>query len=185
MVTPAINPDHQHRLLELAHASIRRGLTGAGPLQPDPSDYDPPLQVQRAALTTLTLQQRLRGCIGTTEAVAPLVIAVADSAYSAAFRDPRFAPLTSTEYEQIDLSLSLLSAPEPLEFESEEDLLALLQPGVHGLTITGIGRKATFLPSVWDQIPSPAEFLQQLKRKAGLAGEHALEQAWRYTTESF
>jgi AmmeMemoRadiSam system protein A len=185
MVTPALNADHQRSLLELAHASIRRGLTGAGPLQPKPADYDAPLQAQRAAFTTLILQQRLRGCIGTTEAVAPLVIAVAESAYSAAFHDPRFTPLTTEEYERIDLSLSLLSIPEPLEFESEDELLAQLQPGVLGLTIAGGGRKGTFLPSVWEQIHSPVEFLQHLKRKAGLGGDLTLEQAWRYTTESF
>lgn len=185
MGAPALNADYQRSLLQLAHASIRRGLAGAGPLQPNPADYDALLQVQRAAFTTLTLQNRLRGCIGTTEAVAPLVVAVAESAFSAAFHDPRFTPLTTAEYERIDLSLSLLSVPEPLEFESEEDLLAQLQPGVHGLTIAGGGRKGTFLPSVWEQIHSPVEFLQHLKSKAGLEGSRSLEQAWRYTTESF
>ena len=81
--------------------------------------------------------------------------------------------------------MSLLSPPEPLAFDSEQALLAQLQPGVHGLTIAGGGRKGTFLPSVWDSIASPTDFLGQLKIKAGLQRDMPPQQAWRYTTESF
>lgn len=180
----ALRPEHKRTLVEIAHASIQRGLGGAGPLRPDPADYAPPLQALRAAFTTLSLDGSLRGCIGTTEAIAPLVTAVADSAFSAAFHDPRFTPLTRLEYERVELSLSLLSAPQPLMFASEEELLSQVRPGVHGLTIARGGNKGTFLPSVWEQITSPSTFLQQLKRKAGLGEAEAPEQAWTYTTES-
>jgi AmmeMemoRadiSam system protein B/AmmeMemoRadiSam system protein A len=181
---PALRPEHKRSLVEIAHASIRRGLSGAGPLRPDPGGYAAPLREFRAAFTTLSLDGSLRGCIGTTEAVAPLIAAVADSAFSAAFHDPRFNPLTQAEYERVAVSLSLLSAPQPLEFASESELLAQIRPGVHGLTIARGLSKGTFLPSVWEQIPTPAAFLQQLKRKAGMGETEAPEKAWTYTTES-
>lgn len=179
-----LNAEHKRHLLELARGSIRRGLEGGGPVRPLVHDYDSPLRAIRAVFTTLTLEGRLRGCIGTTEALSPLVTAVADSAYSAAFRDPRFTPLPPEEYAGIEVSLSLLTPAEPLAFESERGLLAQIRPGLHGLTIAAGGRKATFLPSVWEQITAPEEFLLHLKHKAGLAADQSLEQAWVYTTLS-
>lgn len=181
---PTLHPEHRQTLVEIAHASIRRGLGGEGPLRPDPGAYAPPLQALRAAFTTLSLEGNLRGCIGTTEAVSPLIAAVADSAFSAAFHDPRFSPLTQAEYERVELSLSLLSTPKPLVFASEQELLAQIRPGVHGLTIARGASKGTFLPSVWEQITSPTAFLQHLKRKAGMGEAEVPEQAWTYTTES-
>lgn len=178
-----LRAEHKRSLLDVARASIRAGLEGAGPLHPALQAYAPPLHAPRAVFTTLERHGKLRGCIGTTEAAAPLVAAVADSAFKAAFEDPRFPPLRHEEYAALDLSLSLLSPPDALQFDSEQTLLAQVRPGVHGLTIAARGRKATFLPSVWDQIATPAGFLQHLKRKAGLAPDEAVERAWVYTAE--
>jgi hypothetical protein len=176
--------EHADSLLEVARTSIKRGLSGQPPASPDPAEFAPLLRQRRSAFVTLTIGKQLRGCIGTTEARSALVNAVAEAAYNAAFRDPRFPPLTSTEFEALAISISVLSAPQALSFRSEVELLQQLQPGVHGLIIEAGERRATFLPAVWEGLPQPQEFLEQLKSKAGLATGEVPERAWTYTAES-
>jgi AmmeMemoRadiSam system protein A len=134
----------------------------------------------------LYVDEKLRGCIGTIEARKPLVEDVASNARGAAFRDTRFSALTWTEYERLDIHISVLSQPEPLQFSSEEELLAQLRPRVDGLIIEEGYHRGTFLPSVWEQLPTPHEFLQNLKHKAGLAPDYwsSRIRVRRYTTES-
>ena len=102
--------------------------------------------------------------------------------YGAALRDNRFPPVAPQELRDIQLSLSLLSQPEPMEFTDEADLLSRLRPGEDGLIITDQGHRATYLPMVWEQIPKPAQFLNSLKRKAGLPENHWSDsfKVWRY-----
>jgi AmmeMemoRadiSam system protein A len=90
------------------------------------------------------------------------------NAKPAAFLDPRFQPLTQTEFATTRVEVSLLSPAEPLAFASEEEALRLMRPGVDGLILEHNSSRGTFLPQVWDSIPDPAEFLRQLKRKTGL-----------------
>jgi AmmeMemoRadiSam system protein A len=116
----------------------------------------------------------LRGCIGSLDAVRPLGADVAENARGAAFRDPRFAPLTAGEWPQCRVEVSLLSAPKPLRFADEEDLLAQLVPGEDGVILEGGGRRGTFLPQVWEALPEPGRFMRELARKAGLAPDERL-----------
>lgn len=173
--------DNSRELLELARRSIAHGLNEGRPHQPDMAGMPATLRIPAAAFVTLQRNGRLRGCIGTTEPVAPLAQAVADSAFKAAFRDPRFPPLAAAEFHEISISVSILGPKEPVVFTSEEHLVQLLRPGVDGLVIARGERSATFLPSVWDSLPAPAEFLAHLKRKAGLAATESPSHAWRYT----
>jgi hypothetical protein len=122
-----------------------------------------------ASFVTLRSRGELRGCIGSVECFRPLAQDVAENAVGAAFRDPRFAPLTAAELPRISVEVSLLSARELIEAGSEEELLRRLRPGVDGLLIEAVGRRATFLPAVWDMLPEPQEFLAALKHKAGLS----------------
>jgi len=176
--------EHAGPLLEVARNSIRRGLSGQPPEVPDPASFAPILRRPRAAFVTLTLAERLRGCMGTTEARVELVRQVAESAYNAAFRDPRFTPLTAAEFESVSIGISALQPARRLRFESESDLLRQLRPGVHGLVIIRGPHRATFLPSVWEELPQPREFLQRLKRKAGMEPTDVPERALVYTAES-
>ena len=183
---PAAGGADARRLLDVARASIRSGLERGRPLRPDPLAYPAPLRELRASFVTLHLEAELRGCVGGLEPVRPLVTDVAEHAFAAAFRDPRFPPLAAAELAQLDVHVSVLSLLEPLAFASEEDLLAKLRPGVDGLLLEAGGRRGTFLPAVWEQLPEPREFLRHLKRKAGLAPDFwsdALE-VRRYTVES-
>ncbi|MBI3570917.1 MAG: AmmeMemoRadiSam system protein A [Gammaproteobacteria bacterium] len=176
---------HKQQLLQLAGESIKKGLCG-DTLAVSATDYPEPLRVMRATFVTLHVEAQLRGCIGTLEARRTLVEDVASNAWSAAFRDPRFSALTWPEYERLDIHISILSLPEPMEFASEEELLAQLRPRVDGLIIEEGIYRGTFLPSVWEQLPDPREFLRHLKRKAGLPPDYwsSRLRVQRYTTES-
>jgi len=178
-------PELRQQLLELAGRSIRSGLSGERlPLRV--VDYPEPLRVQRATFVTLNVEHTLRGCIGTLEARRTLVEDVAQNAYSAAFQDPRFPALTWTEFERLHVHISILSPPEPMQFSSEEDLLAQLRPNVDGLIIEEGFYRGTFLPSVWEQLREPRDFLRHLKQKAGMRPDHWSNRITvrRYTTES-
>ncbi len=174
-------------LLDVARRSIEHGLQYQSPLAVDPVDYPATVRPQRATIITLEIDGHLRGCIGTLEARSPLVQDVAEHAFAAAFEDPRFLPLRKEELPRLDIHISVLSPPEPMEFSSEDELLAQLRPGVDGLILRLGQRRATFLPSVWDSLPDPYVFLAQLKQKTGLPLDFWSPEltAERYTTESF
>jgi hypothetical protein len=121
-----------------------------------------------ACFVTLTRQGELRGCVGTLEAHRPLGMDVRENALAAAFRDPRFMPLTRDEFEEIRVEVSLLSPTQPLAVTDEASALATLRPNIDGVVFEYRHFRSTFLPQVWEQLPDPAEFLAQLKRKAGL-----------------
>ncbi|HKJ77676.1 MAG TPA: AmmeMemoRadiSam system protein A [Gammaproteobacteria bacterium] len=174
-------------LLSVAEDSIRHGLEQGRPLPVTAADYPEALRPQRATFVTLERSGELRGCIGSLEAVRPLVEDVAHNAFAAAFSDPRFPPLATSERADLEVSISVLSPPEPMAFESEADLVRQLRPGVDGLILEEKGRRGTFLPAVWSSLPQPHRFFEQLKLKAGLPPDYwsPTVQAARYTTESF
>jgi AmmeMemoRadiSam system protein A len=117
---------------------------------------------------TLFKHGLLRGCIGTLEARRPLGVDVRANAVAAAFDDPRFPRLTTEEFIDTSVEVSLLSAPEPMMADGEQALLAQLRPRVDGVVLEFAGARATFLPQVWDSLREPTAFLGELKRKAGL-----------------
>jgi len=163
-----IDNDEKRVLLQTARQSIEYGLDQGHALPIDSSDYSQLLQTQAASFVTLNLNQQLRGCIGTLQAYQPLISDVSEHAYAAAFKDPRFPPVSASELPSLQIHISILTPSEPMEFSSEADLLAQLKPGVDGLILEDSLHRATFLPSVWEQLPEPEEFLQHLKLKAGL-----------------
>ena len=126
------------------------------------------LQEEGACFVTLTQNQELRGCIGTLEAYRPLLQDVKANALSAAFGDPRFSPLQAEELDKTNIEISLLSTMQALRFASEQEALAQLQPGVHGVVFEFGQHRSAFLPQVWEQLPNVAKFMANLKYKAGL-----------------
>jgi len=182
-----ISTEQQQTLLALAEASIRYGLQHGKPLSPVLEEYEPVLLEPAACFVTLKRAGELRGCIGSLSPHRTLVADVADNAYAAAFSDPRFYPLEESELEGLELDISLLSAAEPMRFTSEQSLLEQLRPGEDGLIIEEGYRRGTFLPSVWEQLPTARQFLQHLKLKAGLPADYWSDtlRVSRYTTQSF
>lgn len=181
----SLSKEHQRRLTELAKSSIRHGLKTGKPLIIDLAEYPAELARQRATFVTLQKQRQLRGCIGTLDAIRPLAVDIAENAFSAAFRDPRFPPLDAHELSGLDVHLSILTPPEPMTFTSEQDLLNQLRAGTDGLILVDGHRRGTFLPSVWESLPEPEQFLRHLKQKAGRAPDYWSDtiRVYRYRTE--
>jgi len=179
--------EDRETLLQVASDSIRHGLDTGHALGIKLADYSTALQQPGASFVTLTILRQLRGCIGMLTATRPLVEDVAENAFAAAFEDPRFAPLSTAEYDQLEYHISILNPAETMGFDSEADLLQQIRPGVDGLILEERGRRATFLPSVWESLPTASEFLQHLKRKAGLPDDYWSDSVrmQRYTVEEF
>ena len=172
--TLALLDAHGGLLLSIARASIEAGLESGQPIVIDAKSIPDALMENGAAFVTLKNNNGLRGCIGSADARQPLAIDVADNAFRAAFSDPRFAALSIDETKDgLRLSISVLSPASEIDFKDEEDLLAILRPGVDGLIIEdGPSMRALFLPAVWQQLENPSEFLAHLKIKAGMSSDH-------------
>lgn len=177
------NGDQGATLLKLARFEIASKLGHELPSVSQENWLDEP----GASFVTLTRYGELRGCIGTLEAHRPLGVDVRENAVAAAFRDPRFMPLTLAEFDDTRVEVSLLSASEPLSVASEQDALALLRPNVDGVVFEYGHYRSTFLPQVWEQLPEPAEFMAHLKRKAGLSADFWADQVRlsRYTVSKW
>jgi AmmeMemoRadiSam system protein A len=185
MARTSLNKDQQQLLLALAKNSIQHGLTTGKPLKVNLADFPAELTEHRATFVTLQKHGQLRGCIGMLTAVRPLVEDIAENAFLAAFQDPRFPALAASELNELDIHLSLLTPAEPVTFNSEADLISQMQPFIDGLILQEGGRRGTFLPSVWQQLPEPQQFLRHLKQKAGLPPDYWSDtvQVFRYYTE--
>lgn len=182
-----INQAHRQVLLQLARNAIQHGLANRTEFDVPLDTIPDELKVNLASFVTINLAGRLRGCIGSLVAHRPLVEDIVYNAQAAAFKDPRFSPLSPREFKNIELHLSVLSPTEPVVVASRQDLLGIIRPGIDGLIIDDRGHRATYLPSVWDQLPDPEQFISELRVKAGLSRSGWSEdtQVFRYTTEEF
>lgn len=177
------------RLPAYARAVLEHRLAGG----PDPSGTigHPWLDAPGASFVALTVDGRLRGCIGSLRPTRPLGADIAAHAIDAALDDPRFPAVTAAELPGIRIEVSVLSAPETLDVDSEANAIAALRPHVDGAILSGPRRQGTFLPQVWDQLPDPTDFIRHLKAKAGLAPDpHSAHWGadWRlsrYTVQSW
>ena len=164
-----LTADQRALLLRTARASIEAVLSGRAP-ELDPSEYDAELRRPSGVFVTLHGEEgALRGCIGSIAPVAPLYEAVSSSAISAAFRDPRFAPLRRDELAAIQLEISVMSPIVPVEDLSE------IVVGRDGLIVRKGHAAGLLLPQVASEYGwSRDEFLAHTCMKAGLPGD-----AWR------
>ncbi len=160
-------------LVRLVRSTIGSRLNAdVSEIKPTAADLDAPeFQEHRATFVTLHKNGELRGCIGSLSAVEPLAESVRHNAVNAAFRDPRFKPLSREELDRVDIEVSILTEPRPLDYSDATDLISKLRAGVDGVILRKGPHSATFLPQVWNQLPTPGEFLSHLCRKAGLPGD--------------
>ncbi len=175
--TPISSPltlEEKNCLLKLARQSIEIATTRKHlpPLQLE--DYTQTLQAWGASFVTLTDNGNLRGCIGALEPYQPLVEDVREHAVAAALEDYRFPPVRPSEVPRLEIEISRLTAPVPLEYTDPAELPHLLRPGIDGVVLRESFRRATFLPQVWEKLPDPKDFLSQLCYKMGVSPE-----AWR------
>ncbi len=160
----SLTPDEKSILLRVARAEITQTLTGTEPKVTLPKGGE--LYGRHGAFVTLHKEGRLRGCIGIFSSLQPLHETVREMAYSAAFKDPRFAPLHTAELQEIDIEISVLSPLRKIGDVSE------IEVGKHGLYIVKGVHRGVLLPQVatennWDKYT----FLEHTCYKAGLPGE--------------
>ncbi len=157
-------------LLQIVHKAIEEEFGGK---KIDKEGYYllyPALKEKRAVFVTINKRDSLRGCIGSLIAYRPLLEDLIENAKSAAFKDPRFPPLSKEEYESGDLEIeiSILTPPKELNYSDIDDLKTKIKPNVHGVILTIQNYRATFLPQVWEQLPTFDAFFAHLCQKAGL-----------------
>ena len=167
--TMTISEEQQRILLTMARQAIEQAAHGRPAAAIDLDALPEALQEERATFVTLTQPGgRLRGCIGSLEPRRPLALDVRENAVAAATQDPRFPPVQPVEVDDLHIEISVLSIPQPLEYDGPEDLLSTLRPHIDGVLIQRGWQRGTFLPQVWEKLPDPHTFMEHLCRKAYL-----------------
>ncbi|MDP2561630.1 AmmeMemoRadiSam system protein A [Psychrobium sp. 1_MG-2023] len=138
------------------------------------------LEIIATSFVTIYYNGHLRGCIGCVTASQPLWQDVCHHSYSSAFRDARFKPLQENELASLQIEISVLSPLKAINNEGEAALLDELQPNIDGLLIKDDNHSAVFLPTVWQSLPSPTQFVNELKQKGGWARDY-----WAYDIELY
>lgn len=171
MMPNELTPEERQILLKIARqaleASVRRRSLPPLELASMPAR----LQELGATFVTLTIAGQLRGCIGALEAQLPLVEDVREHAIAAALHDFRFNPVQPEELSHIEIEISRLTVPTPLQYVDPQDLITHLRPGVDGVVLRDGPCKSTFLPQVWEKLPDPEDFLSHLCQKMGASAD--------------
>ncbi len=168
--------EHQgETLVRLARETIASllGIKADNPLDQEMLST-PVFQEKRGVFVTLKKKGQLRGCIGSLVGFESIVDGIRHQAENAAFHDTRFNKVVAEELADIDIEISILTQPQPLEFSGPDDLIRKLRPQVDGVILRSGSYQATFLPQVWDQLANPEDFLGHLAMKAGL-----LKEGWK------
>lgn len=170
----SLNAHQGEILVKLARQTLAKRLnTKSVKIDPD-ALKDPAFQEHRGTFVTLTVHKQLRGCIGNLDSTESILDGIRRNAVNAGFHDPRFPPLIADELDEVDIEVSILAEPKPLEYTDSKDLLSKLHVGEDGVILKKGPFSATFLPQVWAQLPRPEDFLSHLCMKAGLSSD-----AWR------
>ena len=162
-----LSPNERRILLSLARQAIEDAVLDR-PFTPlDLEGVPEALRQPGATFVTLTIQGSLRGCIGALEAYQPLAEDAREHAAAAALQDYRFPPLEENELKDLKIEISRLTPPQALSYQTSEELLERLRPGIDGVILRDGPRRSTFLPQVWEKLPQPADFLSHLCAKMG------------------
>jgi len=162
-----LNKTEQELCLTIARQALESAVNSLSLPEIDLSELPSSLGQERASFVTLTVDGRLRGCIGTLQAYQPLANDIQEHAVAAGLQDFRFPNVQPGELDQIKIEVSVLSPQQPLDYEKPEDLIEQLRPDVDGVVLQDGFQKATFLPQVWEKLPNPDQFLSQLCMKMG------------------
>jgi AmmeMemoRadiSam system protein B/AmmeMemoRadiSam system protein A len=159
---------NRQTMLQVARDAIMQALIGNKEIKLQLNLFPTELLEKKGSFVTININDRLRGCIGSLSPQRPLILDIIHNAQAAAFRDPRFKPLTVEEFKQIDIHISVLTEARQMNVNSRAELIAQLQPGEDGIILKEKGKSATYLPSVWEKLPQAETFISELRRKAGL-----------------
>jgi AmmeMemoRadiSam system protein A len=166
-----LSSDERQLLLAQARQALTFGVRGVPQAPLNLEDFPPKLRQPGVVFVTLTTDGQLRGCVGALEPYQPLIEDVHEHAVAAALNDFRFPPVTPSELPEISIEISRLTTPKPLDYNGPDDLVKKLRPGIDGVVLRDGPRRATFLPQVWEKLPSPATFLDHLCQKMGATSD--------------
>ncbi len=163
--------DYHKTLLQIARDAIGERFSIAGVVNiTEAIDKYPELLEPGAVFVTITQKGQLKGCIGTIEPYRSLLDDIIGNAKSAAFSDPRFDSLKPHEIDDVNIEISILSEPQPVDYDSVETLKKMVRPMIDGVILSKGYHRAVFLPQVWEKVSGFDEFFNHLCRKAGLPG---------------
>lgn len=166
-----LTKNEQKILLGIAREALNKAANYEPLPKIDLSNLPDSLKEDGASFVTLTINERLRGCIGALEAYQPLAKDVQEHAVAAGMQDFRFPNVQPGELTSINIEISILTPKSPVSYTDAQDLLTRIRPGIDGVVLQDGFRKATFLPQVWEKIPDPNQFLSQLCLKMGAPGD--------------
>ncbi len=174
-------------LKDIARRAVIEGAASGEAPRLDLAAFPVPLHTQRATFTTIHVDGEFRGCRGYIVPARPVVADIADNAFKSAFDDPRVPPLNAQEAERAEIGISILSHHRLIPCRTEKQLLEQLSPDRDGLILQDGGKRALFLPKVWEDLPEAQEFVSRLKLKAGWSEDYwsPTLQAFRFSAEYF
>ena len=172
LVLNEITTAEKKYLMNLAMQTMKQAFMDDNPSPSEPGPEMPNIQKTACCFITLMKDDNLRGCIGSLLPTGPLYKDVVKNTVSVMFDDHRFGKVTADEVDGIHIQISILSNLEKMSVDSESDLLNQINPHVDGIVLQEGYNRSTFLPSVWDSLSDPVDFIRQLKRKAGLGSNY-------------
>ena len=167
MIDAFLSETDKKKLLKIAREAITRAVRNEQLIRIKLQGHSQLLRDHGASFVTLTTREKLRGCIGTLEANQPLILDVQEHAVAAAMEDYRFPVVREEELQLINIEVSRLTPVHLVDYSTPENLVSKIRVNVDGVLIKAIGRRATFLPQVWEKVPDPEQFLSQLCVKMG------------------
>jgi hypothetical protein len=172
----SLSDAERRALLAFARTRVEEQVRHGHVPEPEGAWFDqhPIFRIPRGVFVTLEKKGHLRGCVGDLMPTKPLYLGVQDAAVSAAVNDPRFPPVAEVELRDLSISISVLDYPARVQVSRPEDYLQVLRPGKDGVILEYNGRRSTFLPHVWQELPKPEDFLSSLALKQGAPAD-----AWR------
>jgi hypothetical protein len=176
-------PKKHHPFVQLAHDAIQAFVKNGKRIQP-PDDLSPEMREPAGAFVSLhTVDGDLRGCIGTIEPVhKTLAEEIIENAISAATRDPRFPPVRAHELDLLDISVDVLTPPEPIASIHGQD------PKKHGLIVQSLRnrwKRGLLLPDL-DEIDTAEKQLYYTRvHKANIVDPNEPVQLYRFTVKRY
>ncbi len=159
----------KQKLLQLARRTIEEYLDKGDYSSTDPDllEKHAILNIPRSVFVTLKKSGQLRGCIGDLVSPNPLHENIQFCAVRSAVNDYRFEPVSRAELDTLVISIAVLEFPTQLQADNPLQYPGLLRPGKDGVILSYNGKRSTYLPQVWEDIPNPVNFLSQLCLKQG------------------
>ncbi len=174
MPTPSsdLSKEQIDLLLNIAREAIATGLAGDHQWRPDLKPLPERLHRPGACFVTLFTKGELHGCIGSVEPRHPLAHDVAKNAISAAFNDPRFPALKTSELPYTAIEISILSPLREVTFDSMDHLIEQLVPGEDGVLVERGWNRGLLLPQVWEKITEPARISHARRPQSTIQYQH-------------